>query len=366
MVKKSDSEDQPLVDEGHGQSDPEVESDGIPVGVHVSAKDKPAGWESVVIDLDNEEDMEKRVDAQIAEEDADTAQTEPFPQSQEIKPLPPMEGISLESDSTPIMEAHNEISLVLRERSSTFAKALYSNVLRDKPKGKDGAVGVGLGFGAFMITGEPVSSLAIVAIGFIARNIKRLVVIKSSRDKVGESNIKELSSFWNLTCYKFVRLVKGYNARVEVINALRSDGVELDLAKDWEVRLIEARPKLLRAGDDLNFLQQLTYSQQREELEERVRRKDPLGYAMAGVPQLDWLDLDSDKIRHSMAVEQFTSDVVAMKDLAERHKVMQDSHQEVDESLTGESSVYTDLEEKFGEEAEAVLERIRREEEEED
>lgn len=312
-----------------------------------------------------EESPETEPEEEVVEEDA--SEEEP-PVAEPPPPPPPQEPeqfpyIEFDSGHQTVVEAHNCVEQVLKERSGSIAKAFVSNVKRDKPGAVDVVMGVVVGGVVFFFTGDPTLMMASAPAGFFARNFRRLFRIRGSRDQIGDSDIPELSSFWNATCYMFVRFMRGFNARVDVIRALREDGVQLEVAEEWERRLQEARPQLLRARDKLLKLVPLSANPMfKDELEDRVRKLDPLGYGKGNVPMLEWLDMDSEKIRISLAEDQLMQDIVKMRDLRERYERMKESHSDVEKVLDDDAAVYEKFEEKFGNAVDATLEEDDKEE----
>jgi len=275
-----------------------------------------------------------------------------------------VERIESDPEWSSVTKAHNCVAAVLRERSASWPKAFISNVNRDRPGTVDCAAGFALGFGLSLLTGDITLFFATAPAGIFLRNVRRLFRIRGSHAQIGNSKLSELNSFWNLTCYKSVRLSRGFNTRVDAIEILREDGLQLEAAHEWNRLLKETRPALIDARDQLSRLDALTSDASfREELEARVKRIDPLGYGKGNVPSLDWLDLDAEKIPVSLAVGQFESDVESMNELRERYERMQESHAEVERDLEGDKPVYEDLERKHGKAVDDILENKDKDEE---
>lgn len=346
MVKKPDPQKKPPVPEAPAVAETVLVDDAL---IEEMEADVGEG-EGVEIEFE-EPELAEPVAVNEGEEsvEPDTASVDEPEPEESIE----LESIQIDTDADKalisIVQAHDEVEMVLRERTANIVPAFISNVRRDRPGAVDTVLGLLLGAGVLAVTWDPVTALAAATGGLFARNAKRLHGVRGSSDQIGDSKIAELDSFWNKSCYLFIRFVQGFNKRVEVVRALREDEVQLDVAREWEIRLEGARPQLIRARDELVRLTHLTLNKKdREELEDRARMKDPLGCDKGAVTMLSWLDVDAERIRMSLADDQLKKDIVKMRDLRERFDRMQASHGDVESALHGDHAIYEDLDQEYG------------------
>lgn len=272
--------------------------------------------------------------------------------------------IRIEDDHyRPIHDAHEICREALKDASSGVVRAFYRNVLKDSWTGrvKDGAIAVGA-FAVGTAVADPVIGTVLAALGGMARNAWKTVFHRRKKDVVGRPDLPELRSYWNQTCYRFARIVHGYNLRVGMIERLRQDARRLqsaravlderigeDLSKapagnrlidEFEERLSLAEQKLHEIAMVLVHLA----ADDRGEREERVLEEDPLGhYTGRVIPEIAWLDDDRERIGAAKVSEQIREDLLRIANEAE----LDDFIREAEEAFRG-------LEEEHGEEAAAV------------
>lgn len=281
-----------------------------------------------------------------------------------------------------IHKAHDKVASVLKEGTSNLPRAFTINLARDRQNLKDGIAGGVAAVAATLIGGDPVFGIIAAPLGFMVRNVWNTFRIRSRRDKLVKrdpkelesSEIPELKNAWDLTCYKFVRLVKGYNARVHAVNRIRENrrhdgGKELlRVAKEWDHLLREVYNRLQEVCSELQRHQGVLYSKltkDLEELDDNLRSSDLLGY-FDGVPLLDWLDIKEDRIMISQAQKVFRRDLEAREELRELNEHRKASFHDLDNFLKGTDPVFDELDKEHGEAVRAIMEEESLEDEDDD
>lgn len=277
-----------------------------------------------------------------------------------------------------IQQAHDKVAAVLKEGTSNLPKAFSSNLARDRQNWKDGLIGTVIGGASALLAGDPIFFFLAAPVGFMIRNAWNTLRIRSKKDKLVRRNMQdmdsadlpELKSAWDLTCYKFIRLVRGYNARVYAVNSIRENQLGengedlLVIADKWRALLLEAFERLDYVCADLQRHKMLLISKlshDLEELDDTLRHQDFLGY-FDGVAVLDWLDLDSeyikgDRILLSRARQVFRADMEARAELQERNEMRKQSFEDVEDFIRDTEPVFDDLEREHGEVVQAMQDK---------
>lgn len=292
---------------------------------------------------------------------------------------PPFAGLKVfDFDTLAIIQnAHDKVAAVIREGSSSLPKAFTSNLARDRQNWKDGLAGTLLGGAVAFAAGDPIFFIFTAPLGFMIRNAWNTARIRSKKDKLTRRDVRdmenadlpELKSAWDLTCYKFIRLVRGYNARVHAVNRIRENHRKdtapelLSIADKWDALLGEVFERLDDVRAELQRHQTLLISRISEDLEElddSLRSTDLLGY-FDGVPLLDWLDLDrvnikNDRILLSQDRQVFRADMEARAELQDRNERRKEAVVAVEDFLQGSEPVFDDLEREHGAAVRAIQE----------
>lgn len=322
----------------------------------------------VVDDLIEEELAEEVVTGQI-----DTEDFSGLPPGFHVQPvgLKPFQFDVL----TDIQNAHDKVASIIREGSSLLPKAFWSNLARDRQNLKDGVAGTIIGGAFALLAGDPMFFIIAAPIGFFVRNVWNTARIRSKKEKLSRrdvrdmesSNLPELKSAWDLTCWKFVRLIRGYNERVSAVNRIRGNRLRengkdlLDIADKWSSLLKEVFERLENVCAELQRHQSLLISQfsdDLEELDDSLRHQDLLGY-FDGVPLLDWLDLGglsikTNRILLSQVRYVFRADMEARAELQDQNKRRKEAVCDIDAFLDQTDPIFDDLEKEHAEAVDAL------------
>lgn len=338
--------------------------------------DAPPGHMGGVSDIDGtieELDMEWIDDDDDDEDEEDEVVTASGEFEAEGK-LPPASGLKPFNFETlaEIMRAHDKVDSILREGRASLPVAFARHIARDKVSVKDGVVGGVAGVASAFLAGDPILFFVVAPAGFLLRNAWNTLRIRMRRDTImkddfrnlAASELPELSNAWDLTCYMFVRQVRGYNVRVEAVNRIRENRRKenaeelLRIADEWDRLLRRAHEQLHEVCEELQHQQRHLYSGRKEdlaELDDNLRNSDPLGY-FDGVAMLHWLVIDEDRILISKVRKVYHADMEARQELRDMYERRRQAYKEIDDDLKGNEPIFDDLEREHGEAVRSILE----------
>ncbi|HJV32462.1 MAG TPA: hypothetical protein VJ694_00375 [Patescibacteria group bacterium] len=295
--------------------------------------------------------------------------------------------LTVDFDQTSMMTTYRLVEAVLEERMRSLPVALVKNTVRHGASDRwaDWLASAGAGFAAGAAI-DPVLGVAVAVVGGMARNVIEVFRLRRGRHKEiapGRSkagaevrmviqemlgdlptkidlrgklpDLPEFNNEWVRLAHRLIRLSKGYNVRVEVVNRIRLELARGKMAEDKAVTLanvaagmaamlLEVRPRLEEVGRTLVELQPLDFKNLRklEEHDDLLQTNDLLGEDRGEAATLLWLDVPYPRILIRDAARVHETD-----------KAVREGRIELDEELSLERR-FVRLEEKLDREREQL------------
>lgn len=295
--------------------------------------------------------------------------------------------LTVDFDQTSMMTTYRLVEAVLEERMRSLPVALVKNTVRhgagDRWADWLASAGAGCLAGA---TIDPVLGVAVAVVGGLTRNVIEVFRLRRGRHKEvapGRSkagaevrmviqemlgdlptridlrgklpDLPEFNNEWVRLAHRLIRLSKGYNVRVEVVNRIRLELARGKMAEDkaetlegvatgMAEMLLEVRPRLEEVARTLVELQPLDFKNLRklEEHDDLLQTNDLLGEDRGEAATLLWLDVPYPRILIRDAARVHETD-----------KAVREGRIELDEELSLERR-FVRLEEKLDREREQL------------
>lgn len=314
---------------------------------------------------------------------------------------------------TPMMTTSRLVEAVLEERMRSLPVALAKNAARhgwrDRWADWLASLGAGAAAGAAI---DPVVGVGVIVVGGMARNAVEVWKLRRGRHKevapgkskagaeirmmiheaMGElptridlrgklPDLPEFNNEWVRLAYRLIRLARGYNVRVDVVNRIRLELARGKMPKETAETLTEVadgmtdmllavRPRLVEVADVLIELQPVGFRNLRKlaEHDDQLQTNDLLGEDRGQAATLLWLDAPYDHVlikeahrvhEHDKAVCEGRIELDEELSLEKRFEKLEEEIRLEKERLEGElSKLAAEIEGLPPEERPAALEKL--------
>ncbi len=251
-------------------------------------------------------------------------------EEENVVPLVPRQRVAVEfiilsDEDRRLEEAYRAIEAVQTTRNSTStALAIYNESMR-KPPHAMRTVLIGMGWlGTALLTGSFWLGLGLLPLAFLLNNwenVRDAVVLRGSHRLL--QAMPALRNPWPIMAHRFVKMLLGYNARVEAVRTLRQDGLFPDVADKMAILLDAVHPDLLRIKSVLRGFEPFDGSDifyEPQGYAARLRLLDPLGLSKPAPPYA-WLEPKIDFIEADGLEDVLLQDLAAIAACEEMTRV---------------------------------------------
>jgi len=222
-----------------------------------------------------------------------------------------------------VPEAYGVLKDILAERRGNWFSGYARNFRRNNRNGWrwaiNAAVGVVAGSLVAVLTGDIVTAAAAAAAGMGAPTAASTVLVRNSRLDAQRRDYPDLPEFrddWAVACYEFMRMVNGFNLRVEAIARLRrlAEEVDDDRRSDLLAATADAMSGLLWAWrEELVEIAELLATYQTDDITTVLTPPETIATIRIISPlkdgRYDWLSLDPEIIPPGHEQELYDRDI---------------------------------------------------------
>lgn len=211
---------------------------------------------------------------------------------------------------TRVPEAYEVLKDILAERRGNWFSGIVRNAQRNNRKGwrwfANAVTGVLAGSVTAALTGDPFAAAAALAAGMGAPAVASTAHVRMSRLDVQRRDYPDLPEFrddWAVACYELMRVINGFNLRVDAVVRLRQMTEEVDDPRRAEslAATADAMSELLWSWrQELVEVAELMSKYQTEDMESILTSAQTIATIRILNPlkdgKYDWLSLDPEII----------------------------------------------------------------------